>query len=44
MTSHNMTCEEFDAALPDYLEGTLTTHVVLRLNGIWVSACVAPVS
>jgi len=23
MTSSNMTCEEFDAALPDYLEGTL---------------------
>src|SRR5438132_4242482 len=23
MTNSNMTCEEFDAALPDYLEGTL---------------------
>src|SRR5204862_8088356 len=23
MTSSNMACEEFDAALPDYLEGTL---------------------
>src|SRR4029077_3735989 len=23
MTSSNMTCEEFDTALPDYLEGTL---------------------
>ena len=23
MTSSNMTCEAFDAALPDYLEGTL---------------------
>jgi predicted anti-sigma-YlaC factor YlaD len=23
MTNSNMTCEAFDAALPDYLEGTL---------------------
>ena len=23
MTSSNMTCDAFDAALPDYLEGTL---------------------
>src|ERR1700730_17306097 len=24
MTSSNMTCEAFDAALPDYIEGTLS--------------------
>src|ERR1700694_3309941 len=27
MTSSNMTCEAFDAALPDYLEGTLADPV-----------------
>ena len=33
MTNSNMTCEEFDAALPDYLEGTLDDSRRVAVEG-----------
>jgi anti-sigma factor RsiW len=39
MTSSNMTCEAFDAALPDYLEGTLEENRLAAVNG-HLSECV----
>lgn len=39
MTSSNMTCEAFDAALPDYLEGTLDDSLRASVEG-HLSACV----
>ena len=39
MTSSNMTCEAFDAALPDYLEGTLDASLRASVEG-HLSECV----
>src|SRR5438477_8978914 len=33
MTTFNMTCDEFDAALPDYLEGTLNASAQESVEG-----------
>src|SRR6476469_7937203 len=39
MTSSNMTCDAFDAALPDYLEGTLDEKRLALVDG-HLSECV----